>query len=332
LKLDLPPLLVRDRLRLGPGPNVPFTSVHPAGTSGGDHASARIDQRRDGGVTLVDGLARYPRRGFIGAHGCPRASGKTATSRGRRADPIASQNQEYCMALQFVGFGNREDVAKETLKLALSSIANAYGDLVNAVKHAASQVSLNAYASRNPDFRKRYATWFGTLTPGNVVVVKDNLSAMNTVISKGDVTVGYNANPVPMAHAAFGHVPCVPGTNAFAYWWAPAAGGGGGLGLKRATYQEATHQPFYMAMCASFFNGANLAGSVGPVRNQSKNGTLIHEISHLAAGTDDHNVNLNGVVVVANGKEATLELAKTNPGVAIDNAENYGYFCDEYHP
>lgn len=236
------------------------------------------------------------------------------------------------MALEFVAFGDREGEAKEMLKLALSSIGNAYADLVAAVKHSGSQVALDAFASRNATFRKRYATWFGTLTPANVVVVKDKLSTMNTVISRGTVTIRYNGNPVPIGHAAYGHVPCVAGTNAFAYYWAPAPGGGGGLALKHASYQEATTTQFYMAMCASFFQGANLAGSVGAVRNQSKNGTLIHEISHLAAGTDDHNVNLNGVVVVANGKAAALELAKTNPGVAIDNAENYGYFCDEYHP
>lgn len=63
-------------------------------------------------------------------------------------------------------------------------------------------------------------------------------------------------------------------------------------------------------------------------------GTLIHELSHAVAGTVD--VMQGGNVV--NGAEAAIRLARNPAGAvfpahgggaasALDNAENYGFFC-----
>lgn len=233
------------------------------------------------------------------------------------------------MAIELIGFGDDEKKrAEATLALATSSIGRAYAALVGAHK-CTTQVSLNAFLSRTAKFKKAFTTWFGTPTPADVTTVKDNVSAMNTVITKGAIRIRYNANPVPVGHPAHGTAPCAALTNAVAYWW--AANPAGGLQLQRATYQEAVTVQFYMALCQQFLANAALAGSTNPVRNQSKNVTLIHEVSHLAAGTDDHNVLMGGVATVANTKAPALELARTNTALAVDNAENYGYFCDEYH-
>ena len=52
----------------------------------------------------------------------------------------------------------------------------------------------------------------------------------------------------------------------------------------------------------------------------SKAGTLIHEMSHftVVAGTDDH----------AYGQTAARNLAKSNPKLAVDNADSHEYFAE----
>ncbi len=52
----------------------------------------------------------------------------------------------------------------------------------------------------------------------------------------------------------------------------------------------------------------------------TKFGTLIHEISHEVADTDDN----------AYGKTACADLATNDPDTAIENADNYEYMAEEY--
>ncbi|MGG5811184.1 M35 family metallopeptidase [Falsiroseomonas sp. CW058] len=66
-----------------------------------------------------------------------------------------------------------------------------------------------------------------------------------------------------------------------------------------------------LGLCPRFFE----AGHDGV---DSRWGILIHEASHLAAGTDDH----------AYGREAALVLAKRDPKRAAANADNYEYFVE----
>jgi len=71
--------------------------------------------------------------------------------------------------------------------------------------------------------------------------------------------------------------------------------------------------PYSVTLCPAFWsaplNGLN-----------SKAGTIIHEISHftIVAGTDDHAYQVG----------ATQRLARTNPDLAIDNADNMEYFAE----
>lgn len=52
--------------------------------------------------------------------------------------------------------------------------------------------------------------------------------------------------------------------------------------------------------------------------NNSQTGTLIHEFTHIIFNTDDHDY----------GQKECKALAKNNPALAIDNADNYEYFIE----
>jgi hypothetical protein len=79
------------------------------------------------------------------------------------------------------------------------------------------------------------------------------------------------------------------------------------------------HQPFAYTMrsdatvgfCATFFRAA-LTGE------DSRVGTVVHEISHLAAHTQDH----------AYGRRNAAALAAKTPDQAADNADNFEYFVE----
>ncbi|MFI1990926.1 M35 family metallo-endopeptidase [Actinoplanes sp. NPDC020271] len=71
--------------------------------------------------------------------------------------------------------------------------------------------------------------------------------------------------------------------------------------------------PYVIYLCNAFWT----APATG---TDSKAGTLIHESSHFTVngGTDDH----------AYGQTAAKQLAASNPGNAVDNADNYEYFAE----
>jgi len=72
-------------------------------------------------------------------------------------------------------------------------------------------------------------------------------------------------------------------------------------------------QPYKIYLCNAFWS-APMTGT------DSKAGTLIHEMSHftVVAGTDDH----------AYGQTAARNLAKSNPKLAVDNADSHEYFAE----
>jgi peptidyl-Lys metalloendopeptidase len=72
-------------------------------------------------------------------------------------------------------------------------------------------------------------------------------------------------------------------------------------------------EPYIIYLCNAFWT----APATG---TDSKAGTLIHESSHFTVngGTDDH----------AYGQTAAKQLARSNPGNAVDNADNYEYFAE----
>jgi len=72
-------------------------------------------------------------------------------------------------------------------------------------------------------------------------------------------------------------------------------------------------QPYKIYLCSVFWTAPNLG-------TDSKAGTLVHEMSHfnVTAGTDDY----------VYGSTGALSLAKTDPGKALNNADNHEYFAE----
>lgn len=73
------------------------------------------------------------------------------------------------------------------------------------------------------------------------------------------------------------------------------------------------NEPYIIYLCSQFWK-APMEG------DDSKAGTLIHEISHfyVVAGTGDY----------AYGHDACKKLAKDNPDLAVENADSYEYFAE----
>ena len=77
-------------------------------------------------------------------------------------------------------------------------------------------------------------------------------------------------------------------------------------------YTYPVDHPNTIYLCDGFWS----AGSLGW---DSRPGTIIHEMSHLKAGTQDH----------AYGRDACKTLATNDPASAIENADSYEYFAED---
>ncbi|MBY0337502.1 MAG: M35 family metallopeptidase [Acetobacteraceae bacterium] len=75
-------------------------------------------------------------------------------------------------------------------------------------------------------------------------------------------------------------------------------------------FATARFQPERIGLCPRFF------GPEGQVDRRF--GILLHEVTHLAAGTQDR----------AYGPRASRELARRNPSAAATNADNFEYFVE----
>lgn len=84
--------------------------------------------------------------------------------------------------------------------------------------------------------------------------------------------------------------------------------------LSADTYAATVFQSDYIAFAPLFF----AAPLKGP---NSQVGTLLHEMSHNAADTDD----IDG----AYGREGAGQLARSNPNQAVRNADNYEFFIED---
>ncbi|HXC38409.1 MAG TPA: M35 family metallo-endopeptidase [Burkholderiales bacterium] len=65
-----------------------------------------------------------------------------------------------------------------------------------------------------------------------------------------------------------------------------------------------------------------------PVGDNSQAGIVVHEVSHLRAGTDKDETRYGKEVY---GKKA-LDRAKTDPEWAVQNADNYEYYVEHFKP
>ncbi len=235
------------------------------------------------------------------------------------------------MPVTYHNFGAEEDKMKEMMGLVKSAISNAHGALARVLK----QKTLVLMNSKEADVMKKFKDWFGDpAAVADIEEVRGKLRSMDNVLKLGKVLIHYNQNPFPAdLTQARDPNPCnTVGENAGAFWWF-YNNVTNAYQLKQADRQEAKANEFRIYICPGFWKSAKAKGSLGGVsatgtlRNQSVVGTLVHEISHAAAGTDDEVVGGNKMY----GKDNAQTLAQTSPAQARNNAENYGYFCDLFN-
>jgi peptidyl-Lys metalloendopeptidase len=138
-----------------------------------------------------------------------------------------------------------------------------------------------------------YTRWFGAYSDDNAEVVRANLKAVITAIRSGAVMTQCD-------------LITQDGCNAGEYAW---------------VYPD---RPLEVHLCPAFFNLPPLA-ALRPGERRSDNGTregtMVHEISHFirVADTDDH----------CYSRSECSAMASNDPQRAIENADSYQYFTED---
>lgn len=138
-----------------------------------------------------------------------------------------------------------------------------------------------------------FAEWFGPYSPARGESLRAGLKAVDRVLRDPGLTL---VCPAP------GEDGCTLGTYA----------------------NVLPDQPHVINLCASFFGQPTMAGvrtASAAFDSGTREGTLIHEASHflIAAGTDDH----------CYGRTTCAEMAKTDPDLALRNADSYQYYAED---
>ena len=138
-----------------------------------------------------------------------------------------------------------------------------------------------------------YERWFGDYSVENAERVRAGLKSIVSAIRRGGVTaICEQVEPDG----------CATGEYAYVY----------------------SDRPYNMHICPPFFDLPSMEGlRPGSRRTDfgTREGTIIHEISHFvtAAATDDH---------CYSRSDCSL-MARSNPELAIDNADSYQYFTED---
>jgi len=138
-----------------------------------------------------------------------------------------------------------------------------------------------------------YRRWFGKYTVASAERVRANFKSIFTAIRSGRVTVA--CDPVTPDG-------CENGTYAWVY----------------------NDEPYLLHLCPPFFTLPTMA-ELNPDNEDSENGTregtIIHEISHFrrVAGTDDN----------CYSRDECAELADNDVSAVLENADSYQYFAED---
>lgn len=138
-----------------------------------------------------------------------------------------------------------------------------------------------------------YARWFGPYSDANAEVVRGNLKAVISAIRSGAVTTQCDL----------------------------IAGDGCDAGEYAWVYP---HRPYEVHLCPPFFNLPPLTALQPGERrsdNGTREGTIVHEISHFirVADTEDH----------CYSRRECMAMASDDAALAIDNADSYQYFTED---
>jgi peptidyl-Lys metalloendopeptidase len=138
-----------------------------------------------------------------------------------------------------------------------------------------------------------YERWFGSYGTASAATVQQNLTAIDLVLGTEAITLVCNR---------VGREGCLVDT--FANVW--------------------PDKPFVINLCPGFFEMpgiAEMTASHPGFQNGSREGTIIHELSHFTvlAGTDDE----------CYSRRVCSSMARTEPRRAIRNADSYQYFVED---
>ncbi len=171
-------------------------------------------------------------------------------------------------------------------------------------------------------------TWFGIADPGaSKAMLKRRLSFMrshinNTPISfslTGDSDPNNNADAIPF------NLKGGAGQDTYAKYQA-LQNQNASISIKKGT--DNLKDEAVVRLGKNFKNLPDYGTNpLSTFDGQDKFETLVHELSHVILGTEDEKLS-NGAT--AYGAVAARELATTNAGKAINNAENWGFFVEEF--
>lgn len=170
--------------------------------------------------------------------------------------------------------------------------------------------------NRNVEQHKiRYRRWFGASSSANGIArfnkVKDKFKKIHDALCVKPLMLYYRgAGAVGPNDCAEG----VPSISEQSFFGAAYPNGA----PAPAFDPKYTH----MFLGAAYFKSASLYG------NDAMAGVIIHELSHAIVGTDDHDHPVNGKTCY--GHPLCKDIAINYPALAIDNADNYEFFCEEY--
>jgi Lysine-specific metallo-endopeptidase len=158
-----------------------------------------------------------------------------------------------------------------------------------------------------------YKLFFGANSPARLKRVVEVVTLMDLALNSSSVQFEYN-------------VSCGATTNAVAF---TPDGGWSAQSIKDLLKSGR----FRVSLCPRFFTALPQNDRM----SQSRTGTLLHELSHIVANTNDIAQNhINGANIAAApagttcyGRPLSRQLADGWPNLAIENAENYGFFLTD---
>jgi peptidyl-Lys metalloendopeptidase len=138
-----------------------------------------------------------------------------------------------------------------------------------------------------------FARWFGRYSPSRAEELRAGLKAVARALAHPDLTM-----------------------------FCPDLGVDGCTADVFATVYSDRH--YVVNLCAAFFEQPTMAGIVvtsDAFEAGTREGTIIHEVSHfdIVAATEDH----------CYGRTECMDMAKTNPGLVIQNADTFQYYTED---
>jgi hypothetical protein len=165
----------------------------------------------------------------------------------------------------------------------------------------------------NPSGQHYYKLFFGDPMPNRLTRVVEVVTLMDLALNGSSVQFEYN-------------ISCGATTNAVAF----TPGGGWSVQSIKDLLKSGR---FRVSLCPRFFAALPQNDRMA----QSRTGTLLHKLSHIVGNTNDiAEKHINGANIAAApagttcyGRPLARQLADGWPNLAVENAENYGFFLTD---